>query len=57
MGRYRVRSLMRQHDLRSAWKRKFVHTTDSRQPTCIADLAQRARSSVQSDAVQPSVGR
>ena len=30
MGRYRVRSLMRQHGLRSVWKRKFVHTTDSR---------------------------
>ena len=30
MGRYRVRSLMRQHGLRSAGKRKFVHTTDSR---------------------------
>ena len=29
-GRYRVRSLMRPHGLRSAWKRKFVHTTDSR---------------------------
>jgi putative transposase len=30
MGRYRVRSLMRQHGLRPVWKRKFVHTTDSR---------------------------
>jgi putative transposase len=30
MGRYRVRSLMRQHGLRPTWKRKFVHTTDSR---------------------------
>ena len=30
MGRYRVRSLMRKHGLRSTWKRKFVHTTDSR---------------------------
>jgi hypothetical protein len=30
MGRYRVRSLMRQHGLRAVWKRKFVHTTDSR---------------------------
>jgi putative transposase len=28
MGRYRVRRLMRQHGLRSTWKRKFVHTTD-----------------------------
>jgi putative transposase len=30
MGRYRVRRLMRQHGLRSAWKRKFIHTTDSK---------------------------
>ena len=30
IGRYRVRRLMRQHNLRSTWKRKFVHTTDSK---------------------------
>lgn len=30
MGIYRVRRLMRQHGLRSAWKRKFIHTTDSK---------------------------
>lgn len=30
IGRYRVRSLMRQHGLRPLWKRKFVHTTDSK---------------------------
>jgi putative transposase len=30
MGRHRVRSLMRQHHLRPVWKRKFIHTTDSR---------------------------
>lgn len=30
MGRYRVRSLMKRHGLRSTWRRKFVHTTDSR---------------------------
>ena len=30
MGRYRLRSLMRRHGLRSVWKRKCVHTTDSR---------------------------
>ena len=28
IGIYRVRRLMRQHGLRSVWKRKFVHTTD-----------------------------
>ena len=30
IGRYRVRRLMRQHRLRALWRRKFVHTTDSR---------------------------
>lgn len=30
IGIYRVRRLMRQHGLRSAWRRKFVHTTDSK---------------------------
>ena len=30
VGRYLVRRLMRQHGLRSTWKRKFVHTTDSK---------------------------
>ena len=30
MGRHRVRSLMRANALRSVWKRKFVHTTDSK---------------------------
>jgi len=30
VGRYRVRRLMHQHGLRTTWKRKFVHTTDSK---------------------------
>ena len=30
MGRHRVRTLMRLNDLRPVWRRKFVHTTDSR---------------------------
>ena len=30
LGRYKVRSLMRQAGLKPVWKRKFVHTTDSR---------------------------
>ena len=30
MGRHRVRSLMRTNGLRSVWKPKFVHTTDSK---------------------------
>jgi len=29
LGRYRVRSLMRELKLKPVWKRKFVHTTDS----------------------------
>ena len=28
IGRYRVCSLMRANQLRSVWRRKFVHTTD-----------------------------
>jgi transposase InsO family protein len=30
IGRYRVRTLMRANGLRPVWRRKFVHTTDSR---------------------------
>ena len=30
VGRYRVRRLMKEHHLHTRWKRKFVHTTDSR---------------------------
>lgn len=30
LGRYRARRLMRAHGLRATWKRKFIHTTDSR---------------------------
>lgn len=30
IGIYRLRRLMRTHGLRSVWKRKFVHTTDSK---------------------------
>ena len=30
MGRHRVRTLMRLNGLRPVWRRKFVHTTDSR---------------------------
>jgi transposase InsO family protein len=30
IGRYRVRRLMREHALKPVWKRKFVHTTDSK---------------------------
>ena len=30
LGRHRVRNLMRTHGLRATWRRKFIHTTDSR---------------------------
>lgn len=30
IGRYRIRSLMRRHGLRPVWRRKFMHTTDSK---------------------------
>ncbi|RZA29952.1 MAG: hypothetical protein EOP02_03055 [Proteobacteria bacterium] len=36
VGRFKVRRLMRQAGLRSVWKRKFVHTTDSKHDLPIA---------------------
>ena len=36
VGRYRVRRLMKQHGLKARWKRKFVHTTDSRHDLPVA---------------------
>ncbi len=43
VGRHRVRSLMRVHKLRPVWRRKFVHTTDSKHglPTSANTLARR----------------
>lgn len=35
-GRYRVRRLMAQHGLKARWKRKFIHTTDSKHDQPIA---------------------
>ena len=37
IGRHRVRTLMRINGLRPVWKRKFIHTTDSRHALPIAD--------------------
>jgi putative transposase len=37
IGRYRVRTLMRQAGLRTSWKRKFVSTTDSRHTLPVAE--------------------
>ncbi len=37
VGRYRVRALMRAQGLRPVWKRKFIHTTDSRHSLPIAE--------------------
>ena len=36
IGRYKVRSLMRKASLKPVWKRKFVHTTDSKHDLPIA---------------------
>ena len=36
IGRHRVRSLMRAHQLRSIWRRKFIHTTDSKHTMPVA---------------------
>ena len=35
-GIYRLRRLMHKHGLRSVWKRKFVHTTDSKHALAIS---------------------
>lgn len=35
-GRYRVRRLMRQNKLQARWRRKFVHTTDSKHDLPVA---------------------
>ncbi len=37
IGRHRVRTLMREMDLRTNWKRKFVSTTDSRHTLPVAE--------------------
>ncbi|WP_416222120.1 IS3 family transposase [Sphaerotilus sp.] len=37
VGRHRVRTLMRRHALQARWRRKFVHTTDSRHDLAVAD--------------------
>lgn len=37
VGRYRIRTLMRINGLRPVWRRKFIHTTDSRHGLPIDD--------------------
>ena len=37
IGRYKVRRLMKSHDLKAVWKPKFIHTTDSQHGLPIAD--------------------
>lgn len=39
VSRYQVRALMRINNLRPAWKRKFIHTTDRKHALPIADNA------------------
>lgn len=43
VGRYRVRRLMKQNGLKARWRRKFIHTTDSRHDLPVAEnlLARR----------------
>ena len=36
MGRHRVRSLMRLNGLRPVWRRKFIHTTDSKHTMAVS---------------------
>jgi transposase InsO family protein len=36
IGRYRARSLMRANQLRSVWRRKFIHTTDSQHTLAVS---------------------
>jgi putative transposase len=36
IGRHRVRTLMRVNGLRPVWRRKFVHTTDSRHSLAVS---------------------
>lgn len=37
LGRYKILRLMRQYGLRPVWKRKFLHTTDSKHDLPVAD--------------------
>jgi transposase InsO family protein len=37
VGRHRARTLMRRHGLRACWRRKFIHTTDSKHSLPVAD--------------------
>ena len=36
IGRHRVRTLMRLHGVRPVWRRKFVHTTDSKHSMAVS---------------------
>jgi len=36
-GRYKIRRLMREHGLMPVWKRKFIHTTDSKHALPVAE--------------------
>lgn len=37
LGRYKVRKLLKKFDLKACWKRKFVHTTDSKHGLPVAE--------------------
>ena len=46
IGRHRVRSLMRANALRPVWRRKFVHTTDSKHKAQIGHRTDRGNQTV-----------
>lgn len=53
IGRYKVRRLMRDHQLKPVWKRKFMHTTDSKHNLPVFDNVLTA---VCANRRQPSLG-
>lgn len=57
IGRYKVRSLMRREQLKPVWKRKFVHTTDSRHGLPVAPnvLAETSTRQCQMRLTRPTV--
>jgi putative transposase len=53
IGRYKVRRLIRDHQLKPVWKRKFTHTTDSKHNLAVFKCTQPV---VCANRRQPSLG-
>ena len=53
-GRCRVRRLMREFGLKPAWRRKFVHTTDSRHELPVAENGTRLATRLRQPRGSPS---